>query len=220
MKYIASIDDLHFLIQSSKLSVLAARLTPEQSNIALKLCLKHAKNGHALYLSNVLRPEEINQRIEKFSLVNQGHIEIMYWEPMFTCDFLDKVRSSLNKHSIIILDLLQYMRPRGRQNFKRSHSKEILKGLKLISEQFNIPVVVLSGMNRRVENRKDRRPRVSDLRQMGCALQYVDLLALLYDDNCYRDLGLPLKEDALELTVHISKVTPSFLHEERTPFLV
>jgi len=99
-----------------------------------------------------------------------------------------KARRLKSRHDIrcIIVDYLQLMHLGGKVESRQQEITTISRYIKALARELNIPVVVLSQLNRAPEGREDHRPRMSDLRESGSIEQDADVVLLLHREDYYR----------------------------------
>lgn len=86
---------------------------------------------------------------------------------------------------MVIIDYLQLMRGRARAESRQQEISEISRSLKAVAKELNIPVIAVSQLSRRTEERTGMRPQLSDLRESGAIEQDADLILFLYRDEVY-----------------------------------
>jgi replicative DNA helicase len=97
---------------------------------------------------------------------------------------------------VLIIDYLQLLRGSSKGSDNRVQEvSEITQGLKAIAKELNIPVIALSQLSRQVENREDKRPQLSDLRESGSIEQDADVVMFVFREEYYREREKPGDHD-------------------------
>jgi replicative DNA helicase len=110
---------------------------------------------------------------------------------------------------LFVIDYLQLLHSTARRAENRQQEiADISNGVKSLAKELNVPVIVLSQLNRELERDKNRKPRLSDLRESGAIEQDADLVGLLYKPSSGDDeegAGSPVEEEAVPVNLYIAK---------------
>ena len=161
----------------------------EQSKLELAerfLCIRARVNGHKL------RAADFDDAERHRLMVASGELNEM---PLFiddkpgrTVSQIAAIARRLKRQSdlgIVIVDYLQLVEPEDKKVPREQQIAFISRRLKFIAKELDIPVIALAQLNRGVELREDKRPRLADLRESGAIEQDADLIAFLHRPEMY-----------------------------------
>ena len=131
---------------------------------------------------------------EDWSRINTA-VQLMSEAPIFIDDSAGLSPTEIRARSrrlhrehglgLIVVDYLQLMQVPGSKENRATEISEISRSLKALAKELSLPVIALSQLNRSVEQRTDKRPVMSDLRESGAIEQDADLIVFIYREEVY-----------------------------------
>jgi replicative DNA helicase len=209
------IDNLTSGLQNSDLIILAARPSMGKTALALNIARNAAVDSGVpvAVFSLEMSKEQLSLRLLcaeariDSSRLRSGFFSMDDWErltdaagvlsaaPIFIDDSASlsamEVRAKARRLKmdknigLIVVDYLQLMQGRASAERRDLEISEISRSLKALAKEINLPVIALSQLNRMLEQRNDKRPRLSDLRESGALEQDADVVAFIYRDEVY-----------------------------------
>ena len=134
-----------------------------------------------------LQDSEWEQLVEGAATIANSHLIIDDTPGISVAQLRSKCRkySRENDLKLIIIDYLQLMTGSGKTESRQQEISDISRSLKGLARELNVPVIALSQLNRGVEQREDKRPMLSDLRDSGAIEQDADVVMFIYRDDYY-----------------------------------
>ena len=134
-----------------------------------------------------LRDKEWRQLTESANFLSELPIFIDDSSSISVLAMKAKCRRLKKSHDLglVIVDYLQLIQGRRSAESRQIEISEISRMLKALAKDLNIPVVALSQLNRKVEDRPNKRPQLADLRESGAIEQDADVIAFIYRDELY-----------------------------------
>jgi len=173
----------------------------EQSKLELAerlLCIRARVNGHRLRAGEL---DEIEQ--DALMRASQELSEFPIWiddAPGRTMAQIGAICRRLKRRSglkLVIIDYLQLIEPEDKRAPREQQIALISRRLKFLAKEIEAPVIALAQLNRGVELREDKRPRLADLRESGSIEQDADLVAFLHRPAVYDPEDRPGEADVI-----------------------
>ncbi|WP_223788507.1 replicative DNA helicase [Marinicella meishanensis] len=121
------------------------------------------------------------------ALLSQSKLFIDDQPALSPNEIMSRCRRLKNRHGLdlIVIDYLQLMQIKGKVENRANEISEISRNLKAMAKELDVPVIALSQLNRSLEQRPNKRPVMSDLRESGAIEQDADLIIFIYRDEVY-----------------------------------
>ncbi|QKF66473.1 replicative DNA helicase [Arcobacter venerupis] len=209
---------------SGDLIIIAARPAMGKTALVLNMALKNVEAGKGVIFFSLEMPAEqlmLRMLSAKTSIplqnLRKGDMDDQQWtnlsgafddlntKKLFVDDGgsinINQLRARVRKLAqnesnnikLVIIDYLQLMQGTGNKD-RHQEVSDISRGLKMLAREMKIPIIALSQLNRGLENRPDKRPMLSDLRESGAIEQDADIIMFVYRDDVYKERDEARKE--------------------------
>lgn len=152
--------------------------------------LESQVDAQALRTGN-MKDSDWEKLIEAAGIIGQSNLIIDDTPSISISELRSKCRKYKMEHGLdlIIIDYLQLMSGSvgGRSESRQQEISDISRSLKALARELNVPVIALSQLSRAVEQRPDKRPMLSDLRESGAIEQDADVVMFIYRDEYYNE---------------------------------
>ena len=182
-------------------------------------------DSHLIRTGN-LREKDLNNISKAYAILKEAPIFIDDTSGLSIRALRAKARRMKMSHGIglLVVDYIQLMQgsSRGREKSREQEISEISRGLKATAKELDIPVIALSQLNREVDKRPDKRPRMTDLRESGALEQDADVILFIHREDYEKGENHPKSGQAeiiigkqrngpMGITVHLA-----YLHKYTT----
>ncbi len=175
------------IIQGTPVAVYSLEMSKEQ--LLQRILAVYAKvDVSLLRRPSMLTDEDWRNLFAAADVIGQAPIYIDDTPSISTLELRARTRRLMTEKGVgmVIVDYLQLMRAGRRIDSRELEISEISRSLKGLAKEMNVPVIALSQLNRKVEERADKRPMLSDLRESGAIEQDADVIMFVYRDDVYK----------------------------------
>ncbi len=211
------------VVENIPVAIFSLEMSKDQ--IAMRLLCAEAQVDGSRLRKGMLRQSDFDRLTAAAGVLTESPIFIDDTAGLSAMEMRAKARRLKAEKDVglIIVDYLQLMK--GRQGSDKSREQEISeisRSLKALAKELNVPVMALSQLNRRVEERGDKIPQLSDLRESGAIEQDADLILFIYRDEVYNKSPDNPKKGTADIIIGkhrngpLGKVTLTFLPQYAT----
>lgn len=157
--------------------------------LALRLISSLGRINQSKVRTGKLDDEDWPRITSAVTLMSEAPIFIDDTPAMTPTEMRARCRRLKREHGLglIVVDYLQLMQVPGTKENRTTEISEISRGLKAMAKELDVPVIALSQLNRGLEQRQDKRPIMSDLRESGAIEQDADVIVFIYRDEVYNE---------------------------------
>lgn len=188
--------------EQKPVAVFSLEMSNEQ--LSMRLLTSEARIDSNRLRTGFINQEDWQNATDAAGVLNDLPIFIDDTPNITAMEIKAKARKLYQKHNelgLIIVDYLQLMKPPLQSERRDLEIAEISRSLKALAKELNVPILALSQLNRMLEQRSDKRPMLSDLRESGSLEQDADIVAFIYRDEIYNKEADNPKKGTAEIIV-------------------
>jgi len=173
------------LIERKGVGVFSMEMSAEQ--LALRVLSSFGRIDQQLLRKGELSDLDMSRLISQAGLIAEAPLYIDETGGLAPLALRARARRMKARHDIqlIVVDYLQLMQVPGSKENRTNEISEISRSMKGLAKELSVPIIALSQLNRSLEQRDNKRPRMSDLRESGSIEQDADMIAFIYRDEVY-----------------------------------
>jgi len=178
-----------------KMPVAIFSMEMSASQLAMRMLSSMAKVDQTKLRTGRLNDEEWGKLTDEIARLNEAKIHVDETAALNSLELRARARRmkrEYGKLGLVVVDYLQLMSASSHGENRATEISEISRSLKALAKELDVPVIALSQLSRAVEQRNDRRPLMSDLRESGAIEQDADVILFIYREEVYA----PDKEEA------------------------
>lgn len=179
------------ILFQENLPVVVFSMEMPSESIVMRLMSSWGAINQSHLRSGQMSQEEWGMLVNAVAHLHEKHLYIDDSTALPPSEVRSRCRRIAKNHGgkigMVMIDYLQLMKVPSLEGNKVAEISEISRSLKALARELNCPVVALSQLNRSLENRPNKRPIMSDLRESGAIEQDADLIMFIYRDEVYND---------------------------------
>jgi len=190
-KTILGINIAEHAVIASKKPVLIFSMEMPGNSIAMRMISSLGRVNQSNLRTGKLTDDDWSRITSAVGVLSNARLFVDDTPSLSPAELRSRARRVVKEHGelgLIVIDYLQLMRVPGyKVDNRTAEISEISRSLKALAKELKVPVVALSQLNRSLEQRTDKRPVMSDLRESGAIEQDADVIAFIYRDEVYHE---------------------------------
>lgn len=180
----------HVAIEAKK-PVLVFSMEMPSDSLAMRMISSLGRIDQHRVRTGKLEDDDWPRITSAMNMLSEAPLFIDDTPALSPAELRSRARRLMKEHGslgLIVIDYLQLMKVPGfKADSRTAEISEISRSLKALAKELEVPVIALSQLNRSLEQRQDKRPVMSDLRESGAIEQDADLICFIYRDEVYND---------------------------------